>query len=211
MSPIRKIFFATAACLALLLCASVSQAQSVQYSTTGIFGASGTNILTFGIGEGNPSSITFLGAALATVDAPTFASFGTFVTQSTLPAPKVPITPTTFTLNIFQTIPSLGTDSLVGSLSGTLSTNSSTGQVIFTAAQTEAQIGAVTYTIDAQTKLVAPNTGGLDLDPLTGSTTLEGQIVVPEPSTMLLLGLSLAGVGGVAVRRMRKADEEVEA
>jgi hypothetical protein len=60
------------------------------------------------------------------------------------------------------------------------------------------------------------NNGGLVLDPVGGTSFLFGQVftlnvVVPEPSSMILGGIALAGMGGLKFRRKKVKTEETAA
>jgi hypothetical protein len=200
LAVVKTLALSIAAIAIFTLSQGVARADAVTYSTNGSFNGLG-NTITFGAG-GNTTTITFTGVS-STVDASpfTFASLGEF--QTTVTGTGATITPgTTFTLNIIQTVPSAGTGSLVGTLTGTIEQNQSTGLVTFSV--TSAQIGGVTYSLtNNPLPLVPPSTNN-------GVTTVQAQISVPEPATMFLLGTGLAGVAA-KVRKRRKAKLDADA
>jgi hypothetical protein len=173
---------------------TIAKADPVTYSTNGSFNG-GPSSITFTSGTGS-LTINFTGVN-STVNTPTFASLGEF--QTIVEGSGATITePTTFTLNITQTVPSAGSGFLAGTITGTISQNQSSGLVTFSVSS--ATINGITYSLtNNPLPLVPPSTNN-------GVTTVQAQITgapIPEPATMILLGTGLAGVAA-KVRRRRK-------
>jgi hypothetical protein len=184
-----------------LLTVTPALAEAITYSTTGGFSANGgASFATFG-GGGNTLTLSFNPIASSMVIAPpaTNASAGSFTAAV---AGTGGTATGSFTLNINQTAPTVATGGLSGALSGSITSNASTGTINFSS--TSLTLGNVVYTLQQPPggyDLVPPSTNG-------GVTTFQMRIdvtAVPEPAFFGLTGLSFVVLAGITFRRYRKS------
>jgi hypothetical protein len=196
----RKTWIWGAALCGALLCGANSQAGTVNFLATGEFGTSLTPTFTNG-----PASVTYTSNISSAVVPPaTNVNLGTFTTAST----SATSTPTvdTFTLTVTDTdSPTLNFITFSGTMGGAISSNSSTAFVTFSSPLSQTLDGFVFTLVMAD----QGTAGRLNLNAPTtnnGVSNINATVnaVVPEPTSIALLGLAVPALAGIAYRRVRR-------
>lgn len=199
-----KLITSLATAVVVLGCAGYCRADSMTYSTTGVFtgtGASG-NVLTFSDGDDivwdNIPSTTI---TVPSDGSPGNLSYGMFDTNGVGSATSSVPAGDMFTLTVTQTAPTSNGFTDTATISGTISSTGSTIKVLFPTLIFA--LGPDFFTIAQPTSpddgflIVAPNDN-------SGFTTVNGTVAInptPEPTTMLLLGGALISLS--LIRRKR--------
>jgi len=180
----------------------------VEFLTVGTFDGGDLPGSTY-IDAANGINISFVsGDSTVTLDTAgpltSLASFGTFDTSASTSTISVPVS-SGFTLDIFQSSPTAGDVTFVGTLTGTLSVENSEAWIQFDPPLT-AFIDTIFYQIVSGDD---GSPGRVNLAPFTtngGISTIAGRVgLVPEPSTFALLGLGAPIALLMARRRKTRA------
>ena len=195
---ISAVFLVLALSALAFMTVTPALADVVMYSTMGSFSASGgLTSATFGTLP-DRLMLSYSGIGSSMVDTPSHGSAG-FITASI--AGLGGTASGNFTLMIDQTAPTVASGGLSGALSGSITSNSSSGTLDFSS--TSLPLGDEIYTLQQPPggySLVPPSTNG-------GVTTIQLNITsstVPEPAFLGLTGLGLFGIVGITFLRNRR-------
>jgi hypothetical protein len=192
----RKTWILGAALCGAVLCGANSQAGSITYLATGVFTTSGTSTFTNGVASVTDTAIV----STASVPPPTFANLGTFTTVN--PGSTQISANDTFTLTIENTA-TTDTIKFSGTMSGSFSDTSSSAFIQFSTPLTQTLDGFIFTIVSAdggtpgRVNLNAPLTNG-------GQSTINASVAIPEPASVVLLGLAVPAVAGLGYRRSRR-------
>jgi len=188
--------------LALLAGAAV-QAEQVSFVTVGTFTGGDLAGTSEYLDAANGIDIVFSSPLNNPLNPPpsSVTTFGTFDTTGTTATSLTPVS-SGFTLDIFQSTPTAGLGTFVGTLTGSLRIDNSQAFIVFDGPLT-VTIGNVFYTIRSADLNNTPGT--VALSPPTsnnGLATISGLVginAVPEPASMAMLAM-----GGISVLAMRR-------
>ena len=184
-----------------LLAASAAGAQ-VTFSTVGSFAGAGCTLTSCTFGG---FTLSFMNAAPTSYLTPSTLDLGQFrTTTAAASAPSTAIPASVlFTLVINQTSPVAGSTSTSGPISGSLAYNPSQSSLVFTPTNTFLSIDGVRYA------LITDNSGNINIAAPTTTdnpnmTIVKANVaVVPEPTTIVLMGSGLAALGFFGARRRK--------
>ena len=195
----RKMWLFGVALCGAIVCGSNSEAGSINFLATGTFTSSGTPTYTNGSTSVNYTSLV----SSATAPPTSNVSLGTFTTAS-IASPTSPTTVSdTFTLTVTNT-DTAHTITFSATMSGTISASTSSAFIEFSSPLSQDLDGYVFTIVSAD--LSVPGRLNLDAPTTNGGVSSINATVssVPEPASVVLLGLAVPALAGLAYRRTRR-------
>jgi hypothetical protein len=194
----RKTWILGAALCGALLCGANSQAGSITFLATGTFTSSGTSDFTSPDGL---TTVDYTSLVSSASPPPTNnVNLGTFTVAST-DTNDFPVNDT-FTLLVTDTATGHAI-TFSGTMAGIISSNLSTASIVFSSPLTETLDGFIVTIanhdagVAGQVNLNSPATNG-------GVSTINASVAVPEPASVVLLGLAVPALAGLGYRRSRR-------
>jgi len=194
----RKTWILGAALCGAVLCGASSQAGSITFLATGTFTSSGTSDFTSPDGL---TTVDYTSLVSSASPPPTNnVNLGTFTVAST-DTNDFPVNDT-FTLLVTDTATGHAI-TFSGTMAGIISSNLSTASIVFSSPLTETLDGFIVTIanhdagVAGQVNLNSPATNG-------GVSTINASVAVPEPASVVLLGLAVPALAGLGYRRSRR-------
>jgi hypothetical protein len=194
----RKTWILGAALCGAVLCGASSQAGSITFLATGTFTSSGTSDFT------SPDGLTTVDytSLVSTASPPPTnnVNLGTFTVAST--DPTLTAVSDTFKLQVAD-IATGDTITFSGTMSGLISSSNSTASIVFSSPLTQTLDGFIVTIanhdagVAGQVNLNSPTTNG-------GVSTINASVAIPEPASVVLLGLAVPALAGLGYRRSRR-------
>lgn len=189
---------------ALIAASAVSAGAQVSYTTTGRFTSANANCnqaaaITSVVCVLQGYNLTFTGTSAVSVGSGSIISLGTFSLTGNGSAVASPGT-VSFALFISQTAPTIGTNSYVGTVYGTITTGVNGGvSTLEWDPNQSISIGSTNYQIIYDNVGPAADRGlGIPVNNDRGVNAIVTTGIVPEPATLALMGAGMLVLAGIA-------------